>query len=93
MKTYSIKELEEIQITKGDLSELLPKNIRAFDYALPQHWLDDISKVYNHLYYHLILSTTFWVYSDEDPKYKWGGPMSLCTEVVEMIKEYEGGKM
>jgi hypothetical protein len=90
MKTYSIKELEAMNITKGELSKMMPDWVKGFDYALPQTWLDDISRKYNNLYYDLILSTTFWAYSDEKAGYKWGGPLTLCTQVKEMIEHYQG---
>jgi hypothetical protein len=92
MKLFTIEELEKMQITKGQLSKYLPmEKIRAFDYAMPQNWLDNFSEYMGKYYYNLILGSTFWVYSDEMPGFSWGAPLSLCKEVQEKIEAYQKG--
>jgi hypothetical protein len=89
-RTYSIEELEAMRITKRDLADkiLLSKweeeGRCAFDYALPQQWLDkftDLAKID----YHLVLSTTFWVYQEGSV---FGYPVSGCKEVNQKLRAW-----
>ena len=71
--------------TKGDLAKAmqLEEKSRAFDYALPQCWIDQFCK--NHpLGYDAVLSTTFWVYEDEST---FGRPVSGLELVQKTIEE------
>jgi len=83
MKTITLETLESMQVSKGKLFESVKD---TFDYSLPQDWLNDFSQ-YCNLHqsiksienaYHIILSTTVWVY----PKNNYfGKPLFACTEV------------
>lgn len=74
------KELLNTSYTKGKLFQGADKE-GSFDYALPQGWLDDFANWCGvnapHVTYHLIMSTTVWLY----PKNGTHGPMTACREV------------
>ena len=78
-ETYTIEQLEKMNVSKGDLFKDFFK-VKTFDYALPQNWLDNFVN-WSSLPYHLVLSTTVWIYPENKP-------MSICTEVQEKIDEY-----
>ena len=90
MKTYkmellTIDELLETRLTKGDTWKDAPFN---FDYALPQGWLDAITKFaidngFLSCSYDVILSTTVWSYENG-----YGAPETCCFEVADLIKNY-----
>jgi hypothetical protein len=72
-------------ISKKECFERLSKEKYEFDYALPQNWLDEFVKK-THLEYHLVLSTTVWVYKRNSFE---SFPVSVCVEVQRQIeKEY-----
>jgi hypothetical protein len=83
-KTYSINELEKMKVSKGELFADYGK-AKSFDFALPQVWLNSFANYckqgQRELSYHLILSTTVWVYPESKP-------ISLCTEVQKEIDNY-----
>lgn len=85
-RTYTIRELIDRHITKGELFKGFPG---TFDYALPQAWLHDFSLWAINRYglgedpYHLILGTTVWAYGPDQ-----FGPVSLCSEVAAAIDAY-----
>lgn len=86
---FTAKQLEYLKITKKQAAQILKleENYRAFDYALPQNWLDFFHNRFGWLQtmsYDLILSTTFWAYPKDA---SFGIPISICTEVQERIKE------
>ena len=89
-RTYSIEELDSMRITKRQLAEktFLAKWEKegrcAFDYSLPQQWLDDFVER-SGLDYNLVLSTTFWVYPEGST---FGYPISGCHEVNSKLKEW-----
>jgi hypothetical protein len=76
---YSARILDMIDITKGELAKRmqLAEKCRAFDFALPQPWLDVFERR-TALPYHMISSTTFWCYP---PDSIFGIPVSGCKEV------------
>ena len=73
-------------ISKSECFERLNKEKYEFDYALPQNWLDEFVKK-TKLEYHLVLSTTVWVYERKGFN---SFPVSCCVEVQRAIeKEYK----
>lgn len=75
--------------TKADLARTmkLEEKCRAFDYALPQCWIDNIVKE-TILQYDVVLPTTFWVYEEGSI---FGRPVSGLEFVQQEIdKEREG---
>lgn len=87
---FQLEELEASGMTKRHLADkiLLTKweaeGRCAFDYALPQQWLDEFVEKTG-LDYGLVLSTTFWVYSKDSV---FGYPVSGCSEVNNKLKEW-----
>ena len=71
--------------TKGDLAKAmkLEEKCRAFDYALPQNWLDSFVKKHPFAY-NAVLSTTFWVY---EKGCTFGRPVSGLEAVQKAIEE------
>lgn len=68
---------------------------KAFDYAVPQNWLDSISEFAGECRprpwakdsdYQIILSTTVWAYGGEAADF--GEPVSFCSEVNALIAKY-----
>ena len=85
MELLTIAELLETCQTKGDTWNDAPFN---FDYALPQGWLDSITKFaiengFLNCSYEVILSTTVWGYGNG-----YGAPETCCLEVAELIENY-----
>lgn len=78
MTRYTIQELNSMRKTKKEIIEGL--NLRVFDYALPQTWLDEFVER-NNLSYDIVLSTTVWCYDVSC----FGYPVSACKEVQEII--------
>jgi hypothetical protein len=83
MKRYTIEQIENIRMTKGDLFKELENIGKTFDYALPQQWLNNFSKfaAWNDLTYDLIRSTTVWIYPENKP-------VSICSEVQAEIDKF-----
>lgn len=83
LKTYSLQELNELRLSKG---ELFSQFKETFDYALPQTWLDNVSawcKANSPIItYDLIRSTTVWSYGKGD---LLGGPVTVCNEVHDAL--------
>ena len=82
MKVYRskiVRELESNPISKGEMFNNFPA---TYDYAVPQNWLDAFAEFCKEKYpkvtYHLILSSTVWVYGYEN---KYTGPVTCCCEV------------
>lgn len=89
-RAYTVNELEAMRINKRELAEkiLLSKweaeGRCAFDYALPQQWLDKFTTLAK-IDYNLVLSTTFWVYQEGSI---FGYPVSGCTEVADKLRAW-----
>ena len=80
MKRYNMDDLIG-QYSKKDLIDGL--NLKVFDYALPQMWLDYFVKNTG-LDYNLVLSNTVWCYDNS----LFGYPVSACIEVQDEIDKY-----
>jgi hypothetical protein len=83
MKQLTIKQIENLHVSKGDLFQPLKNEGCEFDYALPQDWLNDLAD-YCRVYfpsvtYDLIKSTTVWMYSAGG--FTFGDAFTACTEV------------
>jgi len=77
------KELQSSKIKKPELAKKI--NLRfAFDFSLPQEWLNAFTEK-SKLEYSLIRSTTFWVYNGLNNI--CGYPVSGCTEVQEELNK------
>lgn len=79
---YFQKDIPEI--SKGEAFSKLSKEKYEYDFALPQFWLDEFVKE-SGLEYHLILSTTVWVY--ERGSFR-SGAVSICVEVQRALEKY-----
>ncbi len=82
----TINELTEYPVTKHQAFQNFDG---AFDYSLPQHWLDNVADYalkngYSNVTYDLILSTTIWYYE----KLGYGAPLTCCCEVGDLIEQY-----
>ena len=60
------------------------KNLKTYDYALPQEWLNDFVK-FSKLDYGFVLSTTVWCYDNNF----FGEPVTCSIQVYEKIKDYQ----
>lgn len=76
---YTWKELLNSNKSKGDLFRHLSEKGKIFDYALPQNWLDNMSKHPN-LTYDMVLYSTVWIYPEDEP-------YSVCKDVCRVIEE------
>ena len=79
---------ELAQQTRSSKLERFESLDGGFDFALPQHWLDSVTKFAIDsgrldVSYDLILSTTVWQYSNGH-----GRPLTCCKEVSEVIEQY-----
>ena len=79
---YTIEQLNKAHMTKGELIKRM--NIKNYDTALPQKWLDNFVK-FSGLDYHLVLSTTIWSYDNDNT---FGKPISGCIEVQDKIDKW-----
>ncbi len=82
----TINELTEYPVTKQQAFESVDG---AFDYSLPQHWLDNVADYAlrngcSKVTYDLILSTTVWYYGQQG----YGAPLTCCCEVGDLIEQY-----
>ena len=71
---YTKEQLSLVQYSKSDMFG--PQLDCAFDYALPQEWLNEFSK---HIDYDLIRTTVVWAYPKEHSTF--GVPVTCCEEV------------
>lgn len=92
LKTFSKKELfTNMNVCKKDIAikaGLLAKNggiLVCFDYALPQHWLDDFAESTNLFSYDEIRCTTFMIYPPEN---RHGQLFSVCKEINDLINAF-----
>jgi hypothetical protein len=87
MKQLTMKQIQNMHVTKGELFQALKNEGMEFDYALPQDWLNDLAnycKVYFPLVtYDLIKSTTVWMYASQG--FTFGDAFTACSEVQQAI--------
>lgn len=69
-------------MTKDDLAK--QAGLRTYDLALPQPWLDVVSKILGGDSYGIILSGTVWCYDNSI----FGFPVSLTKESKELLTTY-----
>jgi hypothetical protein len=69
-------------MSKKDCAELhnLDKKFRAFDYALPQQWVD---AMYNACPLKYVANHFVWVYEEND---MWGSPYPLTKEGFDALR-------
>lgn len=82
--SYTVKELEDMRITKKELTEKMGIEEFTFDYALNQVWLDQFVNE-TRLSYDLVISTTVTLYSQDNDIF--GVPVSGCTLVQEKLEK------
>jgi hypothetical protein len=87
MKQFTMKQIENMHVSKGELFQTLKNEGTEFDYALPQDWLNDLAD-YCRVYFpsvtrDLITSTTIWVYASQG--FTFGDAYTACTEVQRAI--------
>jgi hypothetical protein len=89
IKTYSLPQLQEMHINKGELTCMMGLNAIPgieYDCAIPGDWLKQFQSLSNSQFDpDTITSTTFWVYLKGD---SIGHPVSGCTEVQTLIDWY-----
>ena len=95
MKTKSFHYLKEEGKTKGENFQPLKVAGVAFDYALPQDWLNDVTKFaqahqaeFPEVTYDLISSTTVWAYPHDGQNYFNGKPFTCCAEVEAVLTRF-----
>ena len=85
-KPLTIKELQNLNLDKGELLELAGLDERGIDYAMPQDWLDffvaELGERFGFTYRDMIYCT-FWEYRSSSR----GGPLSFCKEVDDALKK------
>lgn len=89
---YTQEQLIKAGMTKRELIKRMQEALvwattEAYDPALPQGWLDEFVRETG-LDYHLVLSTTVWVYGQGD---HFGKPISGCVEVQREIENWKPG--
>lgn len=89
MRTHNPKTIRELKAMNAYKADLFKDMDGAFDYAMPQGWLDSFSDWCKQadptITYELIRSTTVWAYQDSI-----GRPVTCCKEVASAYRWMEG---